>query len=159
PATVFMTTGNKPTPALAYPSMGSVAARMLPRAEGVPPYVSFGDIRGGLAGVAGDLGTAYNPVIIEGKRGHGQGRGGKGAPTLRVRGIQLPNGFTLDELNDRDKLLQGFDRTFRAVDKSADVVDGYDAFHKQALDMLRSDRTKKAFDLEEEKPDLRSRYG
>jgi hypothetical protein len=155
PATVFMTTGNKPTPAVQYPSLGSLATRLLPAEKGVPPYVNFGEIRGGNAGIAGYLGTAYNPFIVEGSAG------GKGnaAPTLRVRGIQLPNGFTLEELDNRDKLLKGFDSTFKAVDKAADVVDGFDAFHKQALEILRSDKTKKAFNLNEEKPELRTRYG
>ena len=73
------------------------------------------------------------------------------AGTLRVRGIQLPTGFTLDELENRDKLLKGFDETFRAADKAADLVDGLDAFHKKALEILRSDKTKKAFDLAQEK--------
>src|SRR5689334_8922274 len=91
PATVFMTTGNKPTPALQYPALGSVAAKMLPAEAGVPPYVSFGEIRGGTAGISGYLGTAYNPCIIEGSAGAGKG----GATTLRVRGITLPTGFTL----------------------------------------------------------------
>src|SRR5262249_7724468 len=40
PATVFMTTGNKPTPALQYPSLGSLATKLLPAEQGVPPYVS-----------------------------------------------------------------------------------------------------------------------
>ena len=31
-------------------------------------------------------------------------------------------------------------------------MDGFDAFHKQALEILRSDKTKKAFNLDEEKP-------
>lgn len=155
PATVFMTTGNKPTPALQYPALGSLVTKMLPAEKGVPPYVSFGEVRGGNAGTAGYLGTAYNPFIVEGSAGMGKGS----ATSLRVRGIQLPNGFTLDELNDRDSLLKGFDRTFKASDKSADLVDGYDAFHKQALDILRSDKTKKAFNLDEEKATVRARYG
>jgi hypothetical protein len=156
PATVFMTTGNKPTPAIQYPSLGSLTTKLLPAEKGVPPYVSFNEIRGGTAGVAGYLGTAYNPFIVEGSAGNGKGRA---APTLRVRGIQLPNGFTLEELDNRDKLLKGFDSTFKAVDKSADIVDGYDTFHKQALEILRSDKTKKAFNLNEEKEELRTRYG
>jgi uncharacterized protein (DUF1501 family) len=151
PATVFMTTGNKPTPALQYPALGSLTSRLLPAEQGVPPYVSFNEIRGGTAGVAGYLGTAYNPFIVEGAVGR--------ATTLRVRGIQLPTGFTLEELANRDKLLQGFDQTFRSVDKSADLVEGFDAFHKQALEILRSDKTRKAFDLAQEKQDLRTRYG
>lgn len=157
PATVFMTTGNKPTPALQYPALGSLVTKLMPAEKGVPPYVSFGEIRGGVGGSSGYLGTAYNPFIVEGSAG--MGKGGKGNTTLRVRGIQLPNGFTLDELNDREGLLKGFDKTFKAIDKSTDVVDGFDAFHKQALEILRSDRTKKAFNLDEEKAALRTRYG
>ncbi|MFO0844786.1 MAG: DUF1501 domain-containing protein [Gemmataceae bacterium] len=157
PATVFMTTGNKPSPALQYPALGSLVTKLMPAERGVPPYVSFGEIRGGTGGTAGYLGTAYNPFIVEGAAG--TGKGGKGDTTLRVRGIQLPNGFTLDELDDREGLLKGFDRTFKAIDKSTDVVDGFDAFHKQALEILRSDRTRRAFRLDEEKPATRQRYG
>jgi hypothetical protein len=145
-----MTTGNKPTPALEYPSIGSLTAKLLPAEKGVPPYVSFNDTR--RSGSAGYLGTAYNPFLVEGNAG---GKGG----SLRVRGIQLPNGFTLEELENRDKLFKGFDETFRALDKSADLVEGLDTFHKQALEILRSDRTKKAFELNEEKQSLRDRYG
>lgn len=152
PATVFMTTGNKPTPALQYPSLGSLTAKLLPVERGVPPYVSFNDLRNGTAGLGGYLGTAYNPFTVEGAGG------GKNA-AMRVRGISLPSGFTLDELQDRDKLLQGFDQGLKALDKSADLVDGLDAFHKQALEILRSDRTKRAFNLAEEPQALRERYG
>ncbi len=156
PATVFMTTGNKPTPALQYPALGSLVTKLLPAEPGVPPYVTFSEPRNGVAGQAGYLGTAYNPFVVEGGAGGGKG----GAPAnLRVRGIQLPSGFTLDELENRDKLMEGFDATFRAADKSADLADGLDAFHKQALEILRSDKTKKAFDLAQEKPETRERYG
>src|SRR5262249_48130246 len=93
PATVFMTTGNKPTPAIQYPAIGSLATKLMPAEAGVPPYVSFSELRNGVAGQAGYLGTAYNPFIVEGAGGGG-GKGGGGG-SLRVRGIQLPNGFTL----------------------------------------------------------------
>src|SRR5690242_8523682 len=59
PAAVFMTTGNKPTAALQYPAMGSVAAKLLKTDVGVPPYVTFGDTRNGTVGQAGYLGTGY----------------------------------------------------------------------------------------------------
>jgi Protein of unknown function (DUF1501) len=155
PATVFMTTGNKPTPAVQYPALGSLATKLLPAAKGVPPFVSFSELRNGSAGGAGYLGTAYNPFIVEGGAGGKDGKGGN----LRVRDIQLPTGITLEELENRDKLLEGFDNTFRGADKSADLVDGLDAFHKEALEILRSDKTKKAFDLTQEKQEARERYG
>jgi hypothetical protein len=157
-ATVWMTTGNKPTPALQYPALGSIGAKLLPAEQGVPPFVSFGELRNGAAGTSGYLGTAYNPFIIEGSVNAGK-TGPAGPGGFRVRGIQLPTGFTLEELENRDKLLEGFDSTFKRLDRSADLVDGLDAFHKQALEILRSDKTKKAFDLGAETQATRDRFG
>ena len=153
-ATVWMTTGNKPTPALQYPSLGSISARLMPATPGVPRFVSFGEMRGGQYSAAGFLGTAYNPFIIDGAA-NGRGKGGG----LRVRGVTLPNGVSLKDLDNRDGLRAAFDRTFHNLEKGSDVVDGFDAFHKQALDILRSDRTKDAFDLTKEKQEVRTRYG
>ena len=88
PATVFMTTGNKPTAALQYPSMGSLAAKLLKTEVGVPPYVTFGDIRNGTAGLAGYLGTGYNPFVIEGNGGGRVAKNGKGGGGgFSVRGL------------------------------------------------------------------------
>jgi len=128
-----------------------LTAKLLTTEKGIPPYVSFSDLRGDRGGVAGYLGTAYNPFIVE----NGGGRGN----AFRVRGIQLPGGFTLDELEKRDKLFRRFDATFRSLEKSADLVEGLDTFHQQALEILRSDKTKKAFALEQEPPAVRERYG
>ncbi len=162
PATVFMTTGNKPTAAIQYPAMGSVAAKMLPTELGIPPYVTFVDMRNGLAGGAGYLGTGYNPFTIEANGGGGKGnpadKGDKGA-AFRLRGITLPNGFSLDELDKRDQLLTKFDDKFRTLDKNNELVDGLDTFHKQAIEILRSDKTKKAFNLNEESQKTRDSYG
>ena len=154
PASVFMTTGNKPTAALQYPSMGSVASKLLKTEVGVPPYVTFGDVRNGTVGLAGYLGTGYNPFVIEGNGGGDGKPGGRGAAGggFKVRGITLDGKFTLDELEKRDRLLRKFDSGFRGLDQSNELVDGLDTFHKQALEILRSDRTKKAFDLAAERP-------
>jgi hypothetical protein len=154
PASVFMTTGNKPTAALQYPSQGSIAAKLLQTEVGVPPYVTFGDIRNGTTGLAGYLGTGYNPFVIE---GNGGGKGG--AASFRVRGISLDGKFTLDELEKRDRLLKKFDNGLQSVDKNSDLIDGLDTFHRQALEILRSNKTKKAFDLAAEKPATREAYG
>jgi hypothetical protein len=157
PATVFMTTGNRPTPALQYPALGSLVTRLLPAARGVPPYVTFNELRNGSAGQAGYLGTAYNPFIVEGSPG-ANGRTPTAA-NLRVRGITLPTNMTLDQLEDRNRLLRGFDAAFQASDRAADLADGLDAFHAQALDILRSDRTRNAFNLNQEQQSVRQRYG
>jgi Protein of unknown function (DUF1501) len=154
PGTVFVTTGNKPTAALQYPSLGSLCAKLMSVDKGVPPYVSFQELRNGVAGGSGYLGAAYNPFGVEG------GAGGKGqAGNMRVRGITLPQGFTLEDLEKRDKLLAGFDKGFRQLDEKGNIVEGLDAFHQQALDILRSDRTKTAFELSKEKDSVREMYG
>lgn len=154
PATVFMNSGNKPTPAIQYPALGSLASRLLPHESGVPSFVSFNEIRNPTGSPAGYLGTAYNPFVVDGAAG---GKGDKG--TLRVRGIQLPTDFSLEQLEKRDQLLNQFDQKFKQLDRSANLVEGLDAFHKQALEILRSDRTKKAFQLELELEQYRARYG
>jgi hypothetical protein len=160
PATVFMTTGNRPTPALQYPALGSLVTRLMPAAPGVPPYVSFTELRNGSAGQAGYLGTAYNPFIVEGAPAQQGARANSPtANNLRVRGITLPTGFTLEQLENRDRLLRNFDQTFEAVDRNADLVGGLDAFHQQALEILRSDKTRNAFALEREPQSIRSSYG
>src|SRR5262249_11517705 len=87
------------------------------------------------------------------------GKGAKGGSTLRVRGIQLPTGITLEELEQRDKLLKGFDSRFKKIDKNDDFIEGMDKFHQQALEILRSDKTKKAFDLGQEPQSVRERSG
>jgi uncharacterized protein (DUF1501 family) len=159
PATVFMTTGNRPTPALQYPALGSLVTRLIPAAPGVPPYVTFQELRNGSAGQAGYLGTAYNPFIVEGAPAQ-QGRAN--APTaanLQVRGITLPSGFTLEQLENRDRLLRNFDASFENIDRDADLAGGLDAFHRQALEILRSDKTRNAFNLHQESTSLRQRYG
>ncbi len=150
PGTVYMTTGNRPTPALQYPALGSLVARLLPTEKGVPPYVAFNNLRNGAAGLSGYLGTAYNPFEVEGSPGKGQ---------LRVRGVTLPASFTLNDLEDRNKLLENFDSNFKELDTSADLAAGLDKFHQQALDILRSDKTKKAFDLSKEPQAVVDRYG
>jgi uncharacterized protein (DUF1501 family) len=121
---------------------------------GVPPYVTFGDLRGGAAGQAGYLGTGYNPFVIE---GNGNGRGN--APAFSVRGLTLKGTFTLEDLEKRDSLLRKFDTGLAGLDSSNDLVDGLDTFHQQALEILKSDKTRKALDIAGEKPAVREMYG
>src|SRR5207244_9745384 len=96
--------------------------------------------------------------IVEGA-GANPGRGKDTAAQLRVRGITLPTGFTLEQLENRDRLLRNFDSSFQAIDRQTDLVGGLDAFHQQALEILRSDKTRNAFSLDQEPAAIRQRYG
>ena len=85
-----MATGNRPSPALDYPSLGSLAARVLPPRQGVPPYVTFAALREGVAGAgAGYLGPAYGPFEIEGEPVLGE---------FQAHGVSLPGGFSPGDL-------------------------------------------------------------
>jgi hypothetical protein len=153
PATIFMTTGNSPKASFQYPALGSLAARLLPCPNDVPPYIEVGKTGNPSAGY---LGTTYNPFVVEGLAGKPNR---KFTGQAKVRGILLPGGFTLAELENRVKLMQGFDRGLKALDHRTPLGDGLDAFHNKALDILRSPRTKKAFDLGKEPAALREAYG
>ncbi len=148
-ATRYMATGNLPTPAIEYPSLGSLAAKALRATPGVPPYVSFGERGNAATSGAGYLGSAYSPFEFEGDPGRG---------AIRAEGLGLPNGFTLSSLSERDALRSTFDSRFRALDES-DLPASLDEFNRQALDLLRSDKTRKALRLENEKTAVRDRYG
>ena len=149
-ATRYVTSGNLPTPALDYPALGSLAANLLPPATGLPSYVAFAEERNNaFAGGAGFLGAAYNPFLVEGDPRRGR---------LRVQGVTLPDDFTLADLADRTRLRNTFDARFRAFDE-AGLPASLDKFQQQALDILRSERTRTAFDLDREPGSIREAYG
>jgi hypothetical protein len=150
PGTTYMATGNRPSPALDYPPLGSLAARVLPPRQGVPPYVTFAALREGAAQAsAGYLGPAFGPFEIEGEPVRG---------TFRAQGVSLPNGFSPGDLEDREALRRRFDRGLRALD-STDALKGLDRFHRQALEILHSNRIHNALDLAREPDVLRDDYG
>lgn len=145
---VYLATGHPPTPATQYPSLGALASRLLPAAGGLPGYVAF-DNGAGFPGGPGYLGPAFGPFAVE-----GAGRGG--GP--RVDGVALPAGFTAGQLADRDALRADLDGKFKSLDE-ADLPAGLDRFQQQAVDILRSDRVRKAFDVGSETAEVREKYG
>ncbi len=150
PGTTYMATGNRPSPALDYPPLGSLAARVLPPRQGVPPYVTFAALREGAAQAgAGYLGPAFGPFEIEGEPVRG---------TFRAQGVSLPNGFSPGDLESREALRRRFDRGLRALE-SSDALKGLDRFHRQALEILHSNRIQNALDLARETDVLRDDYG
>ncbi len=150
PGTIYMATGNRPSAALDYPALGSLAARLKPPRQGVPPYVTFAALREGVAGAgAGYLGPAYGPFEIEGEPVSGE---------FQAHGVSLPSGFSPGDLESREALRLRFDRGLRALDSTATLA-GLDRFHRQALEVLHSDRVRSALDLAREPDFLRDDYG
>jgi hypothetical protein len=150
PGTAYMATGNRPGPALEYPAAGPLAACLLPPRRGVPPYVTFAALREGVSSTGpGYLGPAFGPFEVEGDPARG---------TLQSHGVSLPEGFAPRDLEAREALRDRFDRGLRALD-SAEVMAGLDRFHRQAAEILRSDRVRAALDLSREPDGLRDDYG
>jgi hypothetical protein len=146
----YMVTGNLPSTSVEYPSLGSIAARMLPAVPGVPPYLSLGE-QGFLQGNQGPgfLGVSYGPFVVNGVPGNGR---------QRLPGVSLPAGFTLRELEDRDRLRRRFEEGFRALDRS-ELPARLDKYQQIALDLLRSDKVGEALDVGREPAEVRRRYG
>jgi len=137
-----------------YPSAGSIAARLRgPNQPGLPAYVavpiaaSVGLVPGYNSGAY--LGTAYNPF---------QTGGDPNQPNFSVRNLTLPNGVSLDQLEDRRRLLYSFDQVRRDVDRSG-TMESMDKFQAEAVEMITGPRARKAFAIGEEDPRLRDRYG
>src|SRR5262249_3095794 len=66
--------------------------------------------------------------------------------------------LTMARLENRRELLRSFD-SFRRDADSSGVMDGMDAFHRQAFDLITSTRVRDAFDLSREDEKVRDRYG
>jgi hypothetical protein len=127
----------------------------------VPPNLSLmyrtGEQRWGYTGDGGFLGKAYTPFrLVGGKESMGDGKkrtsGMPGTDNMTLRGV------TLEQLQDRVKLLKGFDAIDRKIDQGG-VFRGMDSFTEQALGILTTSRLKDALDLSKEDPRTVARYG
>ncbi len=147
-AAAHMATGHPPAAALKYPSLGSIAAKLLPEENGIPPYITL-DRGAGFPSSPGFLGTTCEPFNAD--------LGGRNASAI-ADGISLPSGFSSQLLADRNRLREALDTKFRALDE-ADLPASLDLFQQRAMDILRSDRVRAAFDLTAEKEAVRTRYG
>lgn len=146
PGTELLLTGNRPSPAMTYPSLGSIISQQRPPVSGVPSFISMGE---GADANAGYLGAAFNPFKAE----VAYSRFGPAKTT-----VGLPEGFSADDLQRRGKLLSAFDQQLSHLDR-APVVEQLSKFQQQAIDILRSDRTRIALDVSKEDAKVREDYG
>ena len=135
------------------PMVGSIVAKAREARDlGVPNYVAGADP--GRTGVdvfsfgAAYLGPSYTPFTVGGN---------PGAPDFRVEGLSIP-AHLADRLDDRTRLLRGFDRLRRDAERSGSL-DALDTFDRRAFRLITSDTARRAFDLSREDPRLRDRYG
>lgn len=144
-------TGYKPTkgtPDNEFPSVGSIVAKELgPRATGLPPYIAT--MTALPSSNAAYLGVEYNPF---------QTFGYPQSTAFRARNMTLPDGVDAARLNRRRSMLKRFD-DFRREADAAGALAGMDKFTERAMELVTSPAVREAFDLNQEPPELRERYG
>ena len=143
----YWITGYKPTPAVAYPSHGSVISKARGNNGPLPAYVAVPSPRPYMG--PGYLPGAYSPFTI----GSDPSR-----PDYKVRDMDLPVGFTEDRLANRKEMLARIDSFERAHADHPKAKDR-NSYFEQAYRMVTSPQAKAAFDLSKEKPETRKRYG
>ncbi|WP_035602769.1 DUF1501 domain-containing protein [Haloferula sp. BvORR071] len=143
-----MFTGYRPSPALEYPSYGSVISHELGSQNNLPPYVCVPNMPNEYAG-SGYLSSAYGPFAL------GADPSNK---NFQVRDLNLPNGCDEFRFSRRRSLLETVDSHFRALEKS-DAIDAMDAFYQHAYKLISSESAREAFNLAKEDDKLKDEYG
>lgn len=143
-----MFTGYRPSPALVYPSVGSVVAHELGAQKAMPPYVCVPNQGSQFLG-SGYLSNAYGPFAL-------------GADPARsnftVRDLSLPQGIDDDRFAKRKDFKQLVDNHFAAMSQD-DSIATMDAFYQRAYDLLSSPQARDAFSFKGETEATKELYG
>jgi hypothetical protein len=146
--TRYLLTGHRPTPAMEFPSLGSLVAHETGFGADIPPYVAIpGDGVGGNSNAArsGYLPGAFSAFSV-------------GPDPARVRDLNPPESVSFARSEQRREMLARLDGFSRDIEEGT-ATRNRDAFYEQAYRLLASADAKAAFDLGREKPATRQRYG
>ncbi|NNC88936.1 MAG: DUF1501 domain-containing protein [Akkermansiaceae bacterium] len=143
-----MFTGYRPSPAVDYPSIGSVVSHELGPRNSLPPYVCIPNVPNVYAN-SGYLSSAYGPFAL----GSNPER-----DDFKVRDLNLPAGVSDERFNRRRSLLETVDHHFKTLEDS-DALDAMDAFYSHAYKLISSKDAREAFNLKQEDEKVRERYG
>lgn len=143
-----MFTGYRPSPALQYPSMGSVISHELGSRNNLPPYVCIPNQPNPYAG-SGYLSSAFGPFSVGSD---------PNAKDFVVRDLNLPEGVSTNRFEKRKDLLKVVDRHFKSMEDS-DAVASMDSFYQRAYDLISSQAAREAFNLKAEPDAIRDEYG
>ena len=138
-----MFTGYRPSPAIQYPSFGSVISHELGSRNNLPPYVCVPNQPNEFAGT-GYLSSAYGPFSL------GADPAQKG---FTVRDLNMSKGLTTERFDRRRSILSTVDEHFRTLEKS-DALTAMDGFYQAAYSLVSSPQAREAFNLaaEAERP-------
>ena len=137
------------------PSPGSVLAKLRPAANRTLPYISLpyktkegagGPLQPGF--LAGFMGPTFDPFWV---------LNNPDATDFHVDNLALPVPVTPQRMGDRSRLLSGLGRGLQIRNEPS--LSAIDDFQSRAFDLLTSDTAQHAFDLDQETPEMRARYG
>ena len=143
-----MFTGYKPSPALQYPSFGSVISHEFGPRENLPAYVCIPNQPNEFAG-SGYLSSAYSGFSLGADPADG---------SFKVRDLNLPEGIDGARFDKRRRMLDVVNDHFRQHEKS-DSLDALDTFYQRAYGLISSTKAQEAFDLKKEPDALKDEYG
>lgn len=143
-----MITGYRPSPAIVYPSMGSLISHELGGLSELPPYVCVPELTSAFSG-SGYLSSAFGPFTLGGDPAR---------RSFKVRDLALPGGVDEERFAKRKRLLAGIDSTFTNAE-SADGIDAMKSFYERAYSMLASKEAVEAFNISAENDATRDQYG
>jgi hypothetical protein len=143
-----MFTGYKPSPAIQYPSMGSVVSHEYGPRNNLPPYVCIPSQPNVYAGT-GYLSSAFSPFSL------GADPASSG---FRVQDLNLPGGIDDTRFGARRTILQAVDAHFHRKEKS-DGLEAMDTFYDRAYSLISSQKAREAFNIDAEPAEIRDEYG
>ncbi len=143
-----MFTGYRPSPALAFPSMGSVVAHEYGPRNDLPPYVCVPNQPNEFAGT-GYLSSSYAGFSLGADPAAGD---------FKVRDLNLPGGVDQERFATRRQMLDVVNERFSSKQASDSLV-AVDTFYERAYAMINSQKAREAFDINKEDGKVRDEYG
>lgn len=146
--THYLLTGYAPTPAIEYPAIGSVVGHLRGDGGVLPPHIAVPDFRVGGRNLSGNgyLPASARPFSLNSDPAR---------PDFRVPDLDFYPGIAADRIDRRRDYLAALDRLSREGDASESLPKQFE----QAYRLLTSTSAKRAFNLNEEKPETRAAYG
>jgi hypothetical protein len=143
-----MFTGYRPSPAIKFPSFGSIISHEQGSRNNLPPYVAVPSVFAPEQG-SGYMSSAYGPFAL------GSDPADKG---FTVRDLSAPKDVDPKRFDRRRTLLSAVDEHFRSIEKS-DAINAMDSFYDAAYSLISSNKAREAFNLNAEPDKLRDEYG
>ena len=143
-----MFTGYRPSPALQYPSFGSVISHEYGPKNNLPPYVCVPSQPNVYAGT-GYLSSAFSPFSL----GSDPSDGG-----FRVQDLDLPGGIDDSRFATRRGVLDAVNDHFAKKEKG-DGLAAMDTFYSRAYSLISSQKAREAVNINAEPAAIRDEYG